>query len=351
MAEDHEQVIVRSDPETGMQLVVAVHSTALGPALGGMRLRPYPGGLDEAVADARALAGSMTLKAAAAGLDLGGGKAVMLDDGLMAPGEPLRELRLLAAGHVVDELGGSYVTAEDVGTTPQDMDVIARATRYVVGRSPSVGGGGDPSPFTAAGVQRAMEVGLEHALGARDLSGRRVGALGLGKVGLALSTGLLEAGAEVLAYDIDAARLAAAADAGATPASSADEVLAAELDVLAPCAVGGLVTPAVADTLRCAVVCGAANNQLASRGVANRLAARDILYVPDFMANCGGLVHVAAEWDRLEGRPASGGVDGAAERLEQVLSLARREGITPLAAAERVAMARIEAARPRAHAA
>lgn len=335
----HERVVITQDPATGLRLLVAVHSTVFGPALGGLRLRAYAGGLHEALDDVLALARTMTLKAAAAGLDLGGGKAVVIDDGRMPLGSDLRAARLEAAGRAIEELAGAYVTAEDVGTTIEDMEAIARGTRFVVGRSPEAGGGGDPSPVTAETVLTAIRI----ALAPDSLAGVRVGVVGLGKVGGVLADRLVAAGARVLAFDVDPARLAAARPHGIEPARSLDHLLGAPLDVLAPCALGGLVDDDVASTLRARVVCGAANNPLAAPALAETLADRDILYVPDFLANCGGLIHVAAEW---EGTGAAG-VDRllarAATQLERALAEADAEGVTPQAAAERMALERLAA--------
>jgi valine dehydrogenase (NAD+) len=200
--DDHEQIVVRQDPESGLRLIVAVHSTVLGPALGGMRVKRYPGGLREALEDVMGLAHTMTLKAAAAGLDLGGGKAVMIDDG----NADLRHARLEAAAAVIDGLGGAYITAEDIGTTTADMDYMARFTRFCTGRSVEDGGGGDPSPVTAETVLGATRRGLAAQTGSADLDGRRVGVIGLGKVGGALAARLAASGARVVGCDLDAER-------------------------------------------------------------------------------------------------------------------------------------------------
>src|SRR3954454_7786739 len=200
--DDHERIVVQQDRESGLRLIVAVHSTVLGPSLGGMRLRRYPGGLRDALDDVMALSRTMTLKASAAGLDLGGGKAVMIDDGR----EDLRAARLQEAAEVVDSLGGAYVTAEDIGTTCADMDFMARHSRFVVGRSVETGGGGDPSPVTAETVFQALCRGLDHATGSSDPEGRRVGLVGLGKVGSALAARLARAGAHVICCDLDEER-------------------------------------------------------------------------------------------------------------------------------------------------
>jgi glutamate dehydrogenase/leucine dehydrogenase len=307
-----------------------------------MRLRAYPGGMSEALEDVLGLARTMTLKASAAGLSLGGGKAVMLDDG-----DPTRRAeRMRVAAQAVDELGGAYITAEDIGTTTDDMDLMARHTRYVVGRSEAGGGRGDPSPVTAETVLRAMTRGLAAADGSARLDGRTVGVIGLGKVGSSLARKLAAEGAHVVAYDIDAARLdALVADGTVTPTRSPEELLGRELDVLAPCAAGGLVDERVAEELGCRVLCGAANNPLTSAAVARVLAARGVLYVPDFLANCGGLISVAAEWSRADDSAVEAHIATAMERLDAALSESLATGQTPAAVAERHALERIERAR------
>ena len=357
--DDHEQIVIRQDKETGLRFIVAVHSTVLGPALGGMRMKRYPGGLREALDDVMALARTMTLKASAAGLDLGGGKAVMIDDGL----PHLRDARLEAAARVIEGLDGAYITAEDIGTSTSDMDHVARFTRFAVGKSVSNGGGGDPSPITAETVFQAMRRGLAAATGSGDFEGRRVGLVGLGKVGSALAGKLAESGAQVIGCDLDADRCRClSADHGIEVAPSAEAILAMELDVLAPCAAGGLIDDALARSIDCRVVAGAANNPLTGRDVARTLMERDIVYVPDFLANCGGLIHVSLEWERqslrtghgpaLAQRRAEGGsetdlIAGAMERLDSALEVSEADGITPIEVAERQALERVEAARRR----
>jgi valine dehydrogenase (NAD+) len=340
--DDHEQIVIRQDKQTGLRFIVAVHSTVLGPALGGMRLKRYPGGLREALEDVMGLARTMTLKASAAGLDLGGGKAVMIDDGL----PHVREARLEAAARVIDGLDGAYITAEDIGTTTADMDHMARFTRYVVGQSVTNGGGGDPSPVTAETVFQAMRRGLAAATGSGDFAGRRVGVIGLGKVGSQLAAKLARSGAEVIGCDLDAdccARAAEENDIAVAP--SAEAILASELDVLAPCAAGGLIDEALARSIDCRVVAGAANNPLTGRAVARTLLERDILYVPDFLANCGGLIHVSLEWYGAKGGSEADLIAGAMERLDLAIETADAEGTTPIEVAERQALERVEAAR------
>jgi glutamate dehydrogenase/leucine dehydrogenase len=340
--DDHERILVRQDRDSGLRLIVAVHSTVLGPSLGGMRLRRYPGGLREGLDDVMALARTMTLKASAAGLNLGGGKAVMLDDG----DDEGREARLVAAAEAIEELGGAYVTAEDIGTTTADMDLMAEHTRYVVGRSPEAGGRGDPSPVTAETVFQAIGRGLAAATGTPELDGRRVGVIGLGKVGSALAGKLAAAGATVVACDLVPERAERFADEhGGSVAPSAEALLTMELDVLAPCAAGGLIDDAIARSLDCRVVAGAANNQLTDRAVAETLWRRGILHVPDFLANSGGLIHVSAEWyDEDEAREGQR-IAAAMERLEHAIEDAARADCPPLEVAERQALERVEAAR------
>ena len=232
--DDHEQIVIRQDPETGLRFIVAVHSTVLGPALGGMRLKRYPGGLREALEDVMGLARTMTLKASAAGLELGGGKAVMIDDG--APRAARGAARGARRG-VIDGLDGAYITAEDIGTTTADMDYMARFTRFAVGRSRENGGGGDPSPVTAETVFQAMRRGLAAATGSDDA--RRAGAWawsGSARWARRWPRRLAEAGARVIGCDLDAGALRAAllAEHGIEVAPSAEAILASELDVLAP---------------------------------------------------------------------------------------------------------------------
>ncbi len=341
--DDHEQIVIRQDAATGLRFIVAVHSTVLGPALGGMRLKRYAGGLREALDDVMGLARTMTLKASAAGLRLGGGKAVMIDDGRTE----MRKARLEGAGSVIEELDGAYITAEDIGTSTGDMDYLARFTRFVTGRSEAHGGGGDPSPVTAASVYQAIERGLAAATGTDELWERRVGVIGLGKVGGALAAQLAGSGASLVVCDLDGERCERfVAEHGGEIAPSAEAIMSSPLDVLAPCAAGGVIDEARAGSLDCRVIAGAANNPLTSRAVARRLAERGILFVPDFLANCGGLIHVGAEWYGEQGPQEAELLAGAMDRLDDAIGTARVEGSTPIEVAERQALERIAATRP-----
>lgn len=336
-----EALHLASDPGSGLRAIVAVHSTVLGPSLGGTRFRPYP---DERAAalDVCRLAKGMTAKHAVCGNDLGGGKAVIV-------GEPsvLRSDALLRAyGRFVDGLGGVYLTAEDVGTTQADMDALRAVTPYVTGTSAHLGGSGDPSPATAWGVFHAAGAVAERLWGAPELSGRHVVVLGVGKVGSALARHLHGAGARLTLADVrDDAVRALAGDLGADVVDVGD-ALATACDVLAPCALGAVLSSSTIPSLRCAAVCGAANNQLEGDEDAARLADAGVLYAPDYVVNAGGVINIAAEtapggYDRER---AWARVAGIAGTLREVFATADAAGITPGEAADRLAAARIAAA-------
>ena len=332
---DHEEVYVRRGPRSGAMCIVAVHSTVRGPSLGGCRMWRYA---DEraAITDALRLSSAMTAKAAAAGLDQGGGKGVIaLDPASTAPpqGEE-RTAVLLDFAETVDALGGRYVTAEDVGTSSADMEVVAGATPHVSGLPLNRGGSGDPSPSTACGVYHAMLACLERFPGDPLPKGRSVAIVGLGQVGRRLATLLAEQGASIVAADIDPAKRAGAEALGArwvTP----EEALVAEVDVLAPCALGGVLDHDTAAKVRAPIVVGAANNQLSDDGVAQVLADRDILWAPDFVVNAGGIINIAVEREPggYDAELARRRVAEIAVTLRGVLAEADARGITPLAAA------------------
>ena len=336
----HERICLIRDPDAGLTAVIAIHSTALGPAMGGVRHRAYRS-IDDAIADARRLSAAMTQKTAAADLPLGGGKAVIV---ATAP-EPSDAVLDSFAG-AVDALGGLYVAAEDIGTTPRHMDRIARTTRYVAGRSTSAGGSGDPSPATARTVFAAMRAAASLRWGDSALRGRRVGVLGVGKVGAALAGHAARAGAQLVIADVDATRAAAVAarHRGATVVA-VDTLPTSPLDVLAPCATGGLIGPATIPALRCAIVCGAANNILVNDLTADALAGAGILYVPDFIANAGGIIQVGGEYLGWTKPTVERYLAAAEARTVSVLEDAARENSPPLRSATALVARRLASAR------
>jgi leucine dehydrogenase len=301
----------------------------------------------DAVMDAVRLSRAMTFKSAVAGLPLGGGKGVvMLPAGSAPPAGDERRAVLLDFGETVDALGGRYLTAEDVGTSEPDMRVIAEATPHVSGLAEERGGSGDPSPWTALGVECAIRVALERVLGSEDPAGRTVAVIGLGHVGARLAERLAADGAHLLVADIDEGRRSIAEALGAEwtdPASA----LTAEVDVVAPCALGGVLDEASVPALRCRAVAGAANNQLAHDGVATLLAGRGVLWVPDFVANAGGIINISVELEDGDyaAERADVRVRGIADTVRTVLDHADATGATPLAAAMEIARRRIEEAR------
>ncbi len=340
----YEDLRVVSGPRSGATIAIAVHSTVLGPALGGARMWHYesPG---DGIEDALRLARAMTYKAAAAGLPLGGGKGVICAPTPERPEGELRRAMLLDFGDAVAALGGKYVTAEDVGTGAADMAVIAERTSHVVGLPGERGGSGDPSPVTARGVLAALRACLEHRFGDASLSGVHVCVVGAGHVGGRLARLLVAGGADVTIADVKPSRRALAEELGAGWVDPADAI-EADCDVLAPCALGGIIDGATIDRLRCAIVCGAANNVLADEGLAIDLKRRGIVYAPDFIANAGGLISVYAELHRLDRQAVAGLVDHIGETVGLVLDAAARHDTTPLAEAQTLALERLRAAAP-----
>lgn len=337
-----ERVVVGTGERSGCTVAVAVHSTRLGPALGGARMWHYASS-GAAVADARRLAAAMTMKAAAAGLDLGGGKGVLAAPAAAPPAGDLRRAMLLDFGDLVEGLGGDYVTAEDVGTGAGDMAVIAERTDHVVGLDPDRGGSGDPSPVTALGVIAAMRACASRRLGTRDLRGARVCIVGLGHVGTSVAELLTAEGAELLVSDIDAGRREPMERLGARWVPPAGATLT-ECDVLAPCALGGAVGPAEVGRLRAGIVCGAANNVLTAATVADVLHQRGILYAPDFIANAGGLISVYGDLHGLDHAHALELARGIEVTMERILDLSVNQDAPPLRAAEALALSRLNAA-------
>ncbi|WP_338671752.1 Glu/Leu/Phe/Val dehydrogenase dimerization domain-containing protein [Streptomyces sp. SCSIO 30461] len=339
----HEQVVLCQDRASGLKAVIAIHSTALGPALGGTRFYPYASE-DEAVADALNLSRGMSYKNAMAGLDHGGGKAVIIGDPERIKSDEL----LLAYGRFVASLGGRYVTACDVGTYVADMDVVARTNQWTTGRSPENGGAGDSSVLTAYGVFQGMRASAQHQWGDPDLRGRKVGVAGVGKVGHYLVGHLVQDGADVVVTDVrdESLRRITEMFPQVTVAKDTEALIRTEgLDIYAPCALGGALNDESVLALTAKVVCGAANNQLAHPGVEKDLADRHILYAPDYVVNAGGVIQVA---DELHGFDFDRCKAKAAKIFDTTLAIfarAKVDGIPPAAAADRIAEQRMAEAR------
>ncbi|MCW2766703.1 MAG: valine dehydrogenase [Nocardioides sp.] len=335
---DHEQVVFANDPATGLRAIIALHSTALGPALGGTRFYPYASTAD-ALTDVLNLARGMSYKAALAGLDLGGGKAVIIGDPATLKSEGL----LRAYGRFVQSLAGRYYTACDVGTYSDDMDVIARECSFVTGRSVSHGGAGDSSVLTAYGVFQGMRAAASIAWGASSVAGRTVGVAGVGKVGHHLVRHLVEDGATVVVTDVSPAAVEQVLDEHpeVRAVASTEALVASALDVYAPCALGGAITDEVVEVLGARIVCGAANNQLAHPGVEKALEERGILYAPDYCVNAGGLIQVADELEGFSFERARERASGIYQTTRRVFELAASDGVPPAIAADRLAERRM----------
>jgi valine dehydrogenase (NAD+) len=339
----HEQVVFCHDRQTGLRAIIGIYSTALGPALGGTRFYPY-GSEDAALADVLRLSKGMAYKNAVAGLDLGGGKAVIIGD----PTTDKTPELLRAYGRFVESLGGRYVTACDVGTYVADMDVVSETTRFATGRSEANGGAGDSSVLTAFGVFQGQRAAAQHLWGEPTLKGRTVGIAGVGKVGRILAGHLLEDGAKVVVTDVNEQALAALQEKHPEIEVVPDTatLVASDIDVYAPCALGGALDDATVETLRATVVCGGANNQLVTEGpggTADRLRERGITYAPDFLVNAGGVIQVSDELHGFDFERAKKGATAIFDHTLEVLRTADERGTTPAAAADHIAEERMAA--------
>jgi leucine dehydrogenase len=342
--DDHEQVVFARDAAAGLRAIVAVHSSALGPAFGGCRMWPYRDEA-EALTDALRLSRGMTYKAAICGLPYGGGKSVILGDPRRAKSSAL----LRAMGEVVERLGGRYIVADDIGTTLEDLRIMREVTAHTAAATLAAG---QPLSVTAYGVFQAIRAAVEHTLGRRDLEDLRVAVQGLGNVGLPLCRYLAEAGAALMVTDLDGARAEEAARTfGATPVAP-DAIYGQPADVFAPCALGAVLNDRTIPRLEVRIVCGGANNQLAAARHAAALAARGILFVPDYIANAGGVIDFDQE---RSGDDAPEAVLGAVARIYaitgDVLARAARAGETPLQVADRIVLERLAVRRAKAAAA
>ena len=331
----HEQVVMCSEPSAGYRGIIAIHSTTLGPALGGTRFWKYASD-EEAIIDALRLSRGMTYKNAVAGLNLGGGKSVIIGDNKTKN----REMIFRAHGRFVESLGGRYVTAEDVGTSPADMDFVQMETDYVAGLA---GRSGDPSPVTAHGVFRAIEASANFRWGSDDLTGKTVSLQGCGHVGYYLAKELSAAGAKLIVTDIDAERVKrVVSECGAT-AVKPDEIYGVAADIFAPCALGAIINDATIPQLKVEVVAGGANNQLAEPRHGDVLEEKGVLYAPDYVANAGGVINVYSE---LAGWDSSRSLRKADEIYDTVLGvfeIAKKDGLPTYQAADRLAELRLKA--------
>jgi valine dehydrogenase (NAD+) len=333
-----EQVVFCQDAATGLRAIIAIHSTALGPSLGGTRFYPYHDE-GEALADVLNLARAMAYKNAMAGLDHGGGKAVIIGD----PAKDKSEALLRAYGRFVQSLGGRYYTACDVGTYSEDMDMIARECAYVTGRTTAHGGCGDSSVLTAFGVFQGIKAAAEYTWGAPSARGRRVGVEGVGKVGRKLVDHLREDGADVVICDVDERAVervrAVHPEVEVVPDNAA--LVGSGIDVYAPCALGGSLDDVTAEKLRAKIVCGGANNQLAHPGIEKQLADRGVLYAPDYVVNSGGVIQVADEIGGFDFERAKARATKIFETTKRIFALAADEGVPPAVAADRLAERRM----------
>ena len=337
--DEYEQVVYCHDRATRLRAIVAIHSTRLGPALGGTRFYPYVTE-EAALTDVLRLARGMTYKAAVAGLDLGGGKAVILGD----PATDKSEALMRAYARFVDSLGGRYVTAEDVGTTQADMDLIRRETSFVTGMSLELGGSGDPSAATAYGVYWAMKAVAGHLWGDTSLEGRRVVVAGVGKVGGNLVRHLIEERARVSVADVDAAAVARVVATFGVEAVAAETAHRAECDIYSPCALGGVLDTRTIPELRCAAVVGAANNQLAEPSCAKLLDDAGVLYATDYVVNAGGVINIAEEMAPGGYHPerAYAAVRRIFDTTTALIATAATDGVSPTEAAEKLAERRLD---------
>jgi len=332
----HEQLVFCLNREIGLKAIIAIHDTTLGPALGGTRMWPYQTE-EDAIQDALRLARGMTYKAAAAGLNMGGGKAVIIAD----PNRDKSEALFRAFGRFVESLHGRFITGEDVGVDVNDVEYMYMETRYVVGLSRSHGGGGDPAPVTALGVLHGIRASVEEAFGESGLEGIQIAVQGLGHVGFHLAKLLVEQKAVVTATDVDPAKMERAKAELSIECVSPDAIFDLKTDVLAPCALGAVVNDKTLPRLKCRIIAGAANNQLQQAIHGEELSRKEILYAPDFVINAGGMINVFVEAEGYDRERAVRMTKGIYYNLRKVFEIARRDSISTSEAAERLAEERI----------
>lgn len=333
---DYEQLLFCQDEQSGLKAIVAIHDTTLGPALGGTRMWSYKSE-DEAIEDALRLAKGMTYKNAAAGLNLGGGKTVIIGDSRKDKNEEM----FRAFGRFIQGLNGRYITAEDVGTTVADMDLIHEETDFVTGISPAFGSSGNPSPVTAYGVFRGMKAAAKEAFGCDSLEGKVIAIQGVGNVAYNLCKYLTEEGASIIVTDIHKDAVKRAVDDFGAKAVDPDEIYSVECDIYAPCALGAVINDETIPQLKAKVIAGAANNQLKDTRHGDLIHEMGILYAPDYVINAGGVINVADELYGYNRERAMKKVEGVYQNIEKVINIAKRDGVPTYVAADRMVEERI----------
>ncbi|AMM93795.1 branched-chain amino acid dehydrogenase [Peribacillus simplex] len=333
---DYEQLLFCQDKQSGLKAIIAIHDTTLGPALGGTRMWTYASE-EDAIEDALRLSKGMTYKNAAAGLNLGGGKTVIIGD----PRKDKNEEMFRAFGRYIQGLNGRYITAEDVGTTVEDMDLIHEETDFVTGISPAFGSSGNPSPVTAYGVYRGMKAAAKEAFGNDSLEGKVIAVQGVGNVAYNLCRHLHEEGAKLIVTDINKESVARAVESFGATAVDPDEIYGVECDIYAPCALGAVINDQTINKIKAKVIAGAANNQLKDPVHGDQIHEKGIIYAPDYVINAGGVINVADELLGYNRERALKKVETVYDTIERVMEIAKRDQIPTYKAADRMAEERI----------
>jgi leucine dehydrogenase len=334
---DYEQLVFCQDKQSGLKAIIAIHDTTLGPALGGTRMWTYASE-EEAIEDALRLARGMTYKNAAAGLNLGGGKTVIIGD----PRKDKSEELFRAFGRYIQGLNGRYITAEDVGTTVEDMDLIHEETNYVTGISPAFGSSGNPSPVTAYGVYRGMKAAAKEAFGSDSLEGKVIAVQGVGNVAYSLCKHLHEEGAQLIVSDINKDAVRRAVEDFHAKAVDPNDIYGVECDIYAPCALGATINDVTIPQFKAKVIAGSANNQLRDTKHGDMIHEMGIVYAPDYVINAGGVINVADELYGYNSERALKKVEGIYNNIARVIEIAKRDNIPTYKAADRLAEERIE---------
>ncbi|MES2567668.1 MAG: Glu/Leu/Phe/Val dehydrogenase dimerization domain-containing protein [Bacteroidota bacterium] len=338
LVNNHEQILFCNDNATGLKAIIAIHNTVLGPSLGGTRMWNYNNEM-EALTDVLRLSRGMTYKSSVAGLNLGGGKAVIIGDASKIKSEAL----LRRFGKFVNSLGGKYITAEDVAMSSRDMEIIKMETDYVSGLPENMGGSGDPSPVTAYGVYVSMKASAKEAFGSDSLAGKKILVQGIGNVGMHLVEHLNKEGAKVYVYDISEERIKTAVDKYKAEFVPADKMFDLDIDIYAPCALGATVNDDTLSKLKCKVICGAANNQLADEKKHGEMVlSKGILYAPDFVVNAGGIINVFYELEGYNRERAMTHAEKIYGTTWNIIQTAKAQNIPTYAAANKIAEQRIE---------